>query len=206
MLGVDPIKLSQIICTRISHDLIGNIGAVSNAVELLEEGDTDFIEEIKNILKISSEVLGSRLKFFRMAYGLDNSNIENKNIMEKVSRDYVNTIGNSKENPIIINFEQERFEHYGRIIMLGIMVCVDIMIKGGLISVGKQNEKLRISMKSSKGVSIEKIRKLQEICIEEKLPTDLAQYAAIILMKEIIEKEKMQIEIAVHENFELIIG
>lgn len=28
-------KLSELICTRISHDLIGNIGAVANAAELL---------------------------------------------------------------------------------------------------------------------------------------------------------------------------
>ena len=31
--------ISEVIATRLSHDLIGNIGAVSNAVELLNEGD-----------------------------------------------------------------------------------------------------------------------------------------------------------------------
>ena len=39
--------IAELVCTRISHDLIGNIGAVANAVELLEEGDTDFLDEIK---------------------------------------------------------------------------------------------------------------------------------------------------------------
>ena len=29
--------LAELVCTRLSHDIIGNIGAVSNAVELLEE-------------------------------------------------------------------------------------------------------------------------------------------------------------------------
>ena len=48
MLKIAATKLSQIICTRISHDLIGNIGAVSNAVELLEEGDMDFMDDIKS--------------------------------------------------------------------------------------------------------------------------------------------------------------
>lgn len=37
-------EISELVCTRISHDLIGNIGAVSNAVELLEEGDMDFMD------------------------------------------------------------------------------------------------------------------------------------------------------------------
>ena len=81
MLKIAATKLSQIICTRISHDLIGNIGAVSNAVELLEEGDMDFMDDIKSILQVSSEVLSSRLKFFRLAYGLDNSNINDSNTL-----------------------------------------------------------------------------------------------------------------------------
>ena len=64
----DKINISELICTRISHDLIGNIGAFANAVELLEDEDDDFIDEIKNTLKTSSEVLTARLKFFRMAF------------------------------------------------------------------------------------------------------------------------------------------
>ena len=51
-----PSHISELICTRISHDLIGNIGAVANAVELLEEGDMDFLDDIRSILKTSSQV------------------------------------------------------------------------------------------------------------------------------------------------------
>ena len=46
--------ITELVCTRISHDIIGNIGAVANAVELLEEGDLDFLDDIKSILKNSS--------------------------------------------------------------------------------------------------------------------------------------------------------
>ena len=67
--------ICELVCTRISHDLIGNIGAVSNAVELLEEGDMDFLDDIKSILKTSSTVLSARQKFFRMAFGFDNDNL-----------------------------------------------------------------------------------------------------------------------------------
>jgi hypothetical protein len=59
--------VSETILTRLSHDIVGNIGAVSNAVELLEEGDLDFIDDIKSILKTSSQTLANRMKFFRLA-------------------------------------------------------------------------------------------------------------------------------------------
>lgn len=69
-------ELAELICTRISHDVIGNVGAVANAVELLEEGDMDFLDDIRSILKISSSVLSARLKFFRLAFGLTNANLD----------------------------------------------------------------------------------------------------------------------------------
>ena len=50
------IYISEIVATRLSHDLIGNIGAVANAVELLNEGDEDDREDIGNILNFSSKV------------------------------------------------------------------------------------------------------------------------------------------------------
>ena len=67
-------NITEIVCTRISHDLIGNIGALANALELMEDDDIDFMEEIKSTLNFSSTVLMSRLKFFRMVFGLNNAN------------------------------------------------------------------------------------------------------------------------------------
>ena len=42
---MDNIFLSELLVTRLSHDIIGNIGAVANAVELLNEGDEDDKED-----------------------------------------------------------------------------------------------------------------------------------------------------------------
>ena len=70
------INITELVCTRISHDLIGNIGAFANAVELLEDGDEDFMPEIQSMLKNSSSVLNARMKFFRMTFGLTNANLE----------------------------------------------------------------------------------------------------------------------------------
>ena len=64
-------KLAEVISTRISHDLIGNIGAIGNAVELLEEGDMDFLSDIKNILK---ETKNEHLKILEKAEKIKEEN------------------------------------------------------------------------------------------------------------------------------------
>ena len=69
-------ELAELICTRFRQDVIGNVGAVYNAEEILEEGDMDFLDDIRSILKVSSSVLSARLKFFRQAFGLSNANLE----------------------------------------------------------------------------------------------------------------------------------
>ena len=94
--------LSEIITTRLSHDLIGNIGAVSNAVELLEEDDS--LDEVKPILQTSAFTLTSRLKFFRLAFGLSNAAPQNISDVEETARNYLQTIGN-RNTPIILDFQ-----------------------------------------------------------------------------------------------------
>lgn len=87
-------ELAELICTRISHDVIGNVGAVSNAVELLEEGDMDFLDDIRSILKVSSSVLSARLKFFRLAFGLSNANLEDFGQAKvRLAENYLKTLG-----------------------------------------------------------------------------------------------------------------
>lgn len=203
MLKIAATKLSQIICTRISHDLIGNIGAVSNAVELLEEGDMDFMDDIKSILQVSSEVLSSRLKFFRMAYGLDNSNISNQDMIKEVSEKYLKSIGNQKDYPVKLNMSLQNADSYGRMSMLGIMVMSDIIIKGGEITVSAA-DKLKIRLVSPNALSSE--RKMNILSINQgTLPENLAQYAPMICLQTIAEEKGKNIQFKETEGLELII-
>ena len=58
------IYISEIVATRLSHDLIGNIGAVANAVELLNEGDEAAREEIGKYLNVGSKELSRWVRNF----------------------------------------------------------------------------------------------------------------------------------------------
>ncbi len=174
----DDLDLTQAVSTRISHDLIGNIGAVSNAVELLEEGDMDFLPDIKSILNTSSSVLSARLKFFRMAFGLDNSNLENLAIIEQTCAAYLQTIGN-RNTPIELSFRLKS-PAFGRWAMLGVMIVADALVKGGKIEVEDDGQRLVIATVGA-ALSAEKVSQMSKI-VQGQQPDNLAFYAPLLYL------------------------
>ena len=152
--------VSELICTRISHDLIGNIGAVSNAVELLEEGDMDFLDDIKSILKTSSKVLSARLKFFRMAFGLNNANLENLEQVKEVTASYLATVGGQTSPILDFNLSDSR---YNRAVMLIIMAISDLLVKGGKIKVSNQEGKTCVAVEEGARRATEKLSQSMQV-------------------------------------------
>lgn len=194
-------EVTELVCTRISHDLIGNIGAVSNAVELLEEGDMEFMDDIRSILKVSSGVLTARLKFFRMAFGMSNTNLEKLDLVEKTTVDYLRTLGNINY-PINLNMRLANWQ-LSRMSMLAIMILADIFIKGGSIEVREETGRLVI-MATGDNLSSEKMGIITDI-VNEKLIERTAQYAPVFYLMELLSKFKLRLNIINTAGFGLSI-
>lgn len=175
--------VTELVCTRLSHDIIGNIGAVANAVELLEEGDLDFIDDIKSILKTSSTTLASRLKFFRMAFGLSNVNLEDNNLVKTITQDYLYTIGN-KDFPINLQFNVESpFNKKNALLM--IMAISDILIRGGNIEAYCDDNNLIVQIDASLKISTDKLNKIKDALYTSScnLDASLAPIACLLSKK-----------------------
>lgn len=66
---MDPdVKLAQLLCSRLCHDLVGPIGAVNAGLELMEEEVGDLGDAGRLARKSASQVT-RRLAFFRIAFG-----------------------------------------------------------------------------------------------------------------------------------------
>jgi histidine phosphotransferase ChpT len=66
------LRVAQLLCSRLCHDLAGPIGAVNAGLELLGEDNhqADISRDALALTTDSSRQLSRRLAFFRMAFGL----------------------------------------------------------------------------------------------------------------------------------------
>lgn len=67
----DCVKLIELMASKVCHDLISPIGAVSNGVEFLEDssGGEGMDAEAVNLIAFSAGQAAAKLKLFRLAYG-----------------------------------------------------------------------------------------------------------------------------------------
>jgi len=62
--------LAALLCSRLCHDLLSPVGALSNGLELLaEERDPEMRQRCHELLEQSARISADKLKFFRLAYG-----------------------------------------------------------------------------------------------------------------------------------------
>src|SRR6187402_2412313 len=62
--------LAALLCSRLCHDMLSPVGALSNGLELLaEEKDPEMRARCFELLEQSARISADKLKFFRLAFG-----------------------------------------------------------------------------------------------------------------------------------------
>ena len=64
------VELATLLCSRLCHDMLSPVGALSNGIELLrDERDPDMRQRCMELLEQSAKISADKLKFFRLAFG-----------------------------------------------------------------------------------------------------------------------------------------
>lgn len=63
------LRMAELLCTRLCHDLTGPIGAVNNGAEFLAEEGFNMQNQAVELIVSSAFSAVSRLQFYRLAYG-----------------------------------------------------------------------------------------------------------------------------------------
>ena len=67
---MNAVDLASLLCSRLCHDLMSPVGALSNGIELLDdEDDPAMKEKCLELLADSARTTANKLKFFRLAFG-----------------------------------------------------------------------------------------------------------------------------------------
>lgn len=67
---VSALDLASLLCSRLCHDMLSPVGALSNGLELLaDEKDPEMRQRCFELLEQSAKASADKLKFFRLAFG-----------------------------------------------------------------------------------------------------------------------------------------
>jgi len=67
---IAPLDFASLLCSRLCHDLLSPVGALSNGLELLaDEKDPEMRQRCFELLEQSARASADKLRFFRLAFG-----------------------------------------------------------------------------------------------------------------------------------------
>ncbi len=140
---ITPVRMSELLLTRFTHDIAGPVSAVSNGLDFLmndaKNADDPGAIEIKNqavdLVEESAKQSLARLQAYRVAYGVvytDNAETQTKEVIDILKRFF-------HKSQIEIRFNTsvpETISALKRRVMVGMILTVSrILIYGGKISV-----------------------------------------------------------------------
>jgi hypothetical protein len=179
--------LANLVCTRISHDLGGNIGAITAALELAgDNGNCVLDADTHNILTSAAETLKIRQKFFRLTFGLDSISITPAELTN-LCQDYLNTLGNRSSK---LDFECNNISaNLAKIICLCIMIGAEICIKGGHIKIHIGGNKLTIDVTSDYKLAAAKISCYEALLSGKNDIENASQFVQMIYLRSLLDTE-----------------
>jgi histidine phosphotransferase ChpT len=75
-MSLKELKIAELLCTRLVHDITGPIGAVNNGAEFLKEEGSDMQGQAIQLIIGSATEAVNRLQYYRKAYGRINDDGE----------------------------------------------------------------------------------------------------------------------------------
>ncbi len=147
----DTALLTELIASKICHDLTSPVGAIANGIEIMEEMGAD--DNVMSLISFTATQAGAKLKTLRMAYGLGGADESIK--LEQIHQTYNEFIVGDNRikqdwNPYMdIGFEKNR--GFPKLLMCCLILAGDGLPKGGMVSVkAQEDDSLLISAEGEK--------------------------------------------------------
>ena len=136
---LDPLELASLIASRLCHDMLSPVGALSNGLELLaEERDPEMRKRCMELLEQSAKISADKLKFFRLAFGAAGGFGELVPVAE--SRAVVDAlVSNNERIQIAWNLAGDALPKAAVKTMLNLaLIGIEALVRGGTLDIGAE--------------------------------------------------------------------
>lgn len=136
---VTPVDFASLLCSRLCHDLLSPVGALSNGLELLaDETDPAMRERCLALLNDSARASAAKLKFFRLAFGAAGGFGDTVDVRE--ARNAVEgLVAENKRITLDWLVEEPALPKAAIKVLLNlVLIGTESLIRGGTLSVGAE--------------------------------------------------------------------
>ena len=137
------LRVAELMCSRLCHDLISPISAINNGIELMNENDEGIIDSSIELLGTSAKQALDRLSFYRVAFGLAGGGAiiswnEIRNILEIFAAERKTTIVWTREPQP----PDDNISHFlAKLVINVVNLAMECLPRGGVISVDNLEQK-----------------------------------------------------------------
>ena len=136
----DPLDLASLLCSRLCHDLLSPVGALSNGLELLaDERDPEMRQRCFDLLDQSARISTDKLKFFRLAFGAAGGFGESVPVDEAKAVTEA-LVGDAKRVELNWALSADRLPKGAVKVLLNFaQIGLDALVRGGTLDVGAES-------------------------------------------------------------------
>lgn len=158
------LEFAALLCSRLCHDLISPVGAISNGIEILADEDDEAMRlEVMKLLELSAGQTSNRLKFYRLAFGAAGgigSQVPIRDTQNATESLFDGTPVNLNWNSEIGELEKSAV----KLIMNMILVASESLIRGGdlMVNITVKGDKVNLeaSVRAERIIFQDKVREM----------------------------------------------
>jgi histidine phosphotransferase ChpT len=128
---LDETRLAEMTASRLAHEVVGPLGAISNGLELIEELGADAGDDAMTLVSTSAAEAGARLAFYRMAYGRAGFGVTNLAQIKAVASEFLDGAPHHTLVWPLPPVLPSPPEGAGRVLLLLLELGRDALIRGG---------------------------------------------------------------------------
>lgn len=139
----DSVDLASLLCSRLCHDLLSPVGALSNGLELLsEESDPAMRQRCFALVEQSARATSDKLRFFRLAFGAGGGIAagEGGEVPIEEAREAVDAlIGGSDRIEVRWTLGVDSLPRPAlKALLILALIGVEALVRGGIIDIGAE--------------------------------------------------------------------